>query len=176
MLIEIIRSWYKRRGRYLYIVTCIAKVIWNNSNCSWKYGNWDAGFKLVKTRLKIDSEKKKEKEGDQNGLIKAAAFMSNKSIKCHNCGENGHIKKYCKKMQIRQGYNNAHNDTSRGKGQRGLRYILGRIQLSLKSMLKTILTKSVLFNQDSLKIDRFHNSKIRRSSQRRFCSSKSYLI
>ncbi|KMQ88684.1 copia protein [Lasius niger] len=51
----------------------------------------------VKTRLRIDSEKRKENDGDQSEPMKTDAFISNKSIKCHNCGEIGHIKRYCKK-------------------------------------------------------------------------------
>ena len=39
-----------------------------------------------------------------------------------------------------------------------------------------ILVKLILFNQDHLKNSRFHSREIRRSSRRRFFSSKSYLI
>lgn len=59
----------------------------------------------VKTRLKIESEKKIESGGEQSELVKSAAFLSNKSIRCYNCGESGHIKKYCKKpSQIHPSY------------------------------------------------------------------------
>lgn len=69
----------------------------------------------VKTRLKIDSEKKKENDGDQSEPTKTAAFMSNKSIKCHNCGGYGHIKKYCKKPSEDQpSYNNFQGNISQG--------------------------------------------------------------
>lgn len=74
----------------------------------------------VKTKLKIDSEKKKESDGDQNEPTKAASFMSNKSIKCYNCGENGHVKRYCKKPQIQPGRSNTQGNLFRGvRGRRG---------------------------------------------------------
>lgn len=61
----------------------------------------------VKTRLRIDSEKRKENDGDQSEPVKTAAFISNKSIKCYNCSEYGHIKRYCKKpSQGQSSYNN----------------------------------------------------------------------
>lgn len=50
----------------------------------------------VKTRLKIDSEKRKENNREEDKQTKLATFNTNKSIKCYNCGETGHIKKYYK--------------------------------------------------------------------------------
>lgn len=73
----------------------------------------------VKTKLKIDSEKKKENDGEQNELTRAASFMSNRSTKCYNCGENGHIKRYCKKPQIQPGRNNTQGNSYRGARGRG---------------------------------------------------------
>lgn len=75
----------------------------------------------VKTRLRIDSEKRKENDGDQSEPTKAAAFMPNKSIKCHNCGGYGHIKKYCKKpFQGQSSHNNSQGNTFQGvKNRRG---------------------------------------------------------
>lgn len=72
----------------------------------------------VKTRLRIDSEKKKENVGNQDESVKAASFMSNKSIKCHNCGESGYIKRYCKKIQIQQEHSNVQDKSYRGARNR----------------------------------------------------------
>lgn len=74
----------------------------------------------VKTRLRIDSEKKKENNSNQTEPVKAASFMANKSVKCHNCGENGHIKRYCKKTQNQPGRSNSQGNSYRGtRGRRG---------------------------------------------------------
>jgi len=75
----------------------------------------------VKTKLRIESEKRKENDGDQSKSTKKAAFMSNKSIKCHNCGGYAHIKKYCKKPdQGQSSYNNSQYNISQGvKNRRG---------------------------------------------------------
>lgn len=77
----------------------------------------------VKTRLKIDFEKRKENNGNQNEIVKEpAVFISNKSIRCHNCGESRHIKRYCKKpSQNQPSYNDVQGNNFRGnKSRRGL--------------------------------------------------------
>lgn len=84
----------------------------------------------VKTRLRIDSEKRKENDGDQYESTKPTAFNTNKSIKCHNCGEAGHIKKFCKKPSqgqpsyqgnIFRGYKNRRGTYQTNRGGRGYR-------------------------------------------------------
>lgn len=59
----------------------------------------------VKARLRIEAEKRKEIGGSQDETVKPTAFISNKSLTCHNCGEYGHFKRNCKRsIRSQPGY------------------------------------------------------------------------
>lgn len=52
---------------------------------------------FVKERLKTEAEKRKGYES-QSEIQRPTAFVSNSSLACHHCGEQGHIKRNCKKL------------------------------------------------------------------------------
>lgn len=76
---------------------------------------------FVKARLRAEAEKKNEIDRSQDEGNKPAAFISNNSIICYNCGEHGHIKRNCRK--VTQGQHNYNRDRSttnyRGGSNRG---------------------------------------------------------
>lgn len=76
---------------------------------------------FVKARLRAEVEKKNEVDRSQDEGNKPAAFISNNSIICYNCGEHGHIKRNCRKVtQGQHNYNRGRSTTNyRGGSNRG---------------------------------------------------------
>lgn len=81
---------------------------------------------FIKAKLRTEAEKKQEICGSRDEIVKPTAFISKKSQTCHNCGEDGHFKRDCKKsIRNQPNYNGSRGNTYReeinrgGKNQRG---------------------------------------------------------
>ncbi|KAK9736206.1 Zinc knuckle [Popillia japonica] len=74
----------------------------------------DLTIEAVKTKLRCEAERwealNESKELDKRSNVKPAAFSINRQGVCYGCGESGHYKKDCKKVQ---------NQSTRGRGYTG---------------------------------------------------------